>query len=293
MGVGRSKKWYEYNRIEKDFDCLTVSDVKLKVHKSTAENGSEGVFAEEFIPKGTIICESDPTNITEKSISRKINDLLYKGNASEYENNEKVNNTTNVIYVHKDADPITYMLPGTKPFVFIETSKDICVGEELSRYYGIDYWYEFEYREKYGEIIKDGLYPPDYMFIDEYRTDIYRNVCMQVYGKCVDGKYYYVESRMIPKNYYHRIDDFKLLPIFGSPKDVIEHTDKIFGKYEDRTDEQRNECWNYRCLIDVSKKDFSKYEFDEPMILEYISKDGKHEIIKHYRTEYLRTTTKN
>ena len=278
MGIGHSKKWHKYNRVEKDFASLVVAEVKLEVRQSTAEKGGEGVFAGEFIPKGTILCETDMMDTSETSIVRKMNDLLYAGKASEYKNREKTANPTNVINVHADVDPISYVISG-KAKGFIETSRDLEAGEELSRYYGANYWYGHEFREKYGELLKRGEYPSVYTFIGEYRQKLEFNLHKKVFCKYVDGKYYYVEGRMLSNNYYHKIEKFKSLPLFASSEQSCEYFDSAFGKYEERSEEQKKAAWNLKYLVNLTKEDFSKYEADEPLVFKFSD--------KYFSSEYL------
>lgn len=101
-----------------------------------------GCFAGEFIPKGTIFCRADPHDVNEQveqslpSVdSRFINDLLYNGDAEKYSNVPESETVTNIGYISIGDRflGITH--------VYCEALNDIKSGEELSRYYGPDYWY--------------------------------------------------------------------------------------------------------------------------------------------------------
>jgi hypothetical protein len=259
--MDKQKKYIKWVNKESD---INLSDRKLIIKQSTVENGGNGVFAGEFIAKDTIFCKYNAKDVNEGSIARYINDLLYQGNANEYEQNELTNNTTNIGYVRLTEDVFSAFFGKTVRCYCIALT-DIMEGQELSRYYGSNYWFEYEYNKKYESIIKMGQIPSDYMFIDNYVMETSCSPCINVFAKCVDGKYYYVYSNVyshekynVTCNHYYRINDFCSLPIFKNSVEVAD-----FCKND--LDEENE---NRRCLIDCSKSDFSIYLEDEPIIID-------------------------
>ena len=298
MGNTYKSKFIDWIGTESD---AIITPVKLTIKKSTYKNitnnesyGGLGVFAEEFIPANTYICKSNPENINEDNISRKINDLGYEGSAKFYEKNyEYTESKCNLVYVNvRDTFDIKGIINQKKPLTLIRTLREIQPGEELSRHYGIDYWYGYEFNHKHNNKIINNTLPSDYYFIDEYRIDLHFNHCLYVYGKCIDEKYYYVKSIGVNENYYTKIDEFNKLPIFSSQVEADEYIEQNYGIFEDRDEITRNEAWNFKYLIDISKSDNSKYEFGEPIIVKnVVKKDDIVEIknLKYYSTKYLKT----
>ena len=78
----------------------------------------------------------------------------------------------------------------------------------------VQYWFKNGFGKKHETIDKTGLYLSDYTFVDKYQEDIddlkwLMNFCyINVFDKCVDGKYYYIYRQNIPTNYYNRIIAF-------------------------------------------------------------------------------------
>jgi hypothetical protein len=303
MGNSQKSKFVDWIGTESDADIIPV---KLTIKKSTCKNiymdnklndeleDNMGVFAEEFIPANTYISKSNPNDVNEDCISRKINDLGYEGSAKFYEQNyEYVESKSNLVYVNvRDTFDLEGIINQKKPLTLIRTLRDIQPGEELSRHYGIDYWYGYEYDHKHKQCLSNNKLPSDYYFIDEYRIDLQYNHCLYIFGKFVDNKYYYVQSFGLAPSYYVKIDEFNKLPIFSSKADTDEYLDLTYGKYEDRNDIQRKEAWEFKYLIDISKSDNSKYEFEEPIIMKnVIKKDNIIEInnLKYYSTKYLKS----
>jgi hypothetical protein len=297
MGNSQKSKFLVWIGTESD---AIITPVKLEIKKSTCKNFNNdtsnnlGVFACEFIPANTYICKSNPKDITEDSISRTINDLGYEGSAKDYEKNyEYAESKSNLVYVNvKDTFGLDAMVNEKKPLTFIKTLRDIESGEELSRHYGIEYWYNYEFDNKHKDFIltKNELgleqellpLPSDYCFIDEFRIDLGYNHCLYVFGKCVDNKYYYVKGICMDKNYYTRIEEFTKLPIFSSSSEADEDRDK----------NTRKEACGFKYLIDISKPDNSKYKFGEPIVIKQILK--KNDIVeitnlKYYSTKYLKS----
>lgn len=137
-----------------------------------------GVFADEDIPARTIFykCEMDNTTNepTIDDISRKINDLAWHGDMATYHNLKNIKACTNVMtmispnyYCNNlddidenefdidadislddidDGDDFSMMDMFSKPSrldVYLASIRDIKKGEELSRFYGRDFWSKY------------------------------------------------------------------------------------------------------------------------------------------------------
>lgn len=249
----KESKFISYVGKESD---IILQDVKLEIKQSTVQNGGNGVFAGEFIKQGTIFCRSVINDCDETSISGKINDLGYTGSAEEYETNlEQTESKVNIKYINpKDKFDLCFQPTVT----YISALVDIQEGEELSRHYGVDYWYCYEFDKKYGK----ELPTPVYDFFDELRENITQNICWYLYEKYVDGKYFYViSSHGVPKNFYRKTNKFSNLPI-------IKNDIAIINEYVSKEEP---------FLVDVSKNDNSELT-NEPIIFENR---------KLYMTEYL------
>ena len=304
----QKSKFIDWIKTESD---IIITPVKLEIKKSTCKTKEDcqedcqeecqeecqenlGVFACEFIPADTYICKSNPNDTQEDSISRKINDLGYEGSAILYEENyEYAESKSNLVYVNvKDTFGLEGNISTKKPLTFIKTLKDIQLGEELSRHYGIDYWYQNEYYIKHKQSLLNKNLPFDYYFIDEFRIGLEYNNCLYIFGKCINDKYYYVKSVGILSSYYTKINEFNKLPIFKSESDADEYINLAYGKPDERTNIQWNDVWNFKYLIDISKSDNSKYELDEPISEKRIMKKNdcvKIYYDKYYSTKYLKT----
>ncbi len=264
MGQQNSKyiQWFD------NASNIIVSDPKLVVKQSTAKNGGNGgngVFADEFIPKGTIFCKSNPYDTNEDTISRYTNDLLYQGTAEEYEQNERTNNVTNIGYVRiKEESSTCYCV------ALVDINKD----QELSRYYGANYWFVYDFNEKYKLILEKGGYLPEWIFLDEYRIDTTYNHCYYVFSKCIDGKYYYTYGYNVLSGDYVRINDFNSLPVFKNETEMDDLKQNKFGKFENMTDQTKKEYYNFKCLVDCSKFDLSLYQKSEPIEIDQSSYYG-------------------
>lgn len=274
---------------------IVLSEPKLVIKESTAENGgngasNRGVFAEELIPKGTIFCKSDPFDVSENVISRYINDLLYQGDAEKYKENELKCNTTNIGYVRiKEESSSMDFFRRSKKTCYCIALVDIMCGQELSRYYGEDYWFNYEFDIKHNiSDLSCNNYPSDYIFLDEYRIDIMFNTCIYIFVKCVDGKYFYVCGHNIPNTYYTRINAFNALPLFKDTLEATTYIEKVFGEDDVSPDNSeyyspgkhvKKEFYDFKFLIDCSKPDFSPYSQSEPILYSYPRGDDP---IGHY-----------
>jgi hypothetical protein len=67
-----------------------------------------------------------------------INDLAYNYNLDDYENDDLVLHYTNLSYKTYILSPVKGVITRIK--VYLVAMRDIKEGEELSRYYGNQYW---------------------------------------------------------------------------------------------------------------------------------------------------------
>lgn len=105
---------------------------KLYIKKSIIPNAGMGVFAGEFIPKHTYLYQFTFNEINNNpTMFHKINDFAYDGDLSKYEQNAIHYNVINIDYVSVDGD---------NDIVYLRARRDINLGEELSKYYGIESW---------------------------------------------------------------------------------------------------------------------------------------------------------
>lgn len=248
--MGQSSNKYRQIINTNEEKNLIVADVELVIKESTVLGGNLGCFANQFIPKGTVFCKSNPCDIDNDT--RFMNDLLYTGDAQKYlqiiENNNDT--ITNIGYVCVGDG----FLSITR--AYCKALKDIAIGEELSRFYGPDYWFRYEFDNAYSELLSQGKIPSVYVLHDTYSAGLMFNTRSTVFVKYVDGKYYYVKGYM-EKSEAYRIKSFNDIPIFKNDKNVEEYKDIMFTE-----DSQK---WNFKYLIDVSKKDNSQYLLNEPI----------------------------
>ncbi len=274
MGL-QNTKYVQY--IGSDSNII-LSEPKLVVKQSTIKSGGNGVFAEEFIPKGTIFCKSNP-HVNDETICRYMNDLLYQGDAKEYEKNEFDNNMINVGTIALTNEFRIDIIA-----CFCITLIDIAKGHELSRSYGADYWFKHEFDNKFESFLSKNEYPPEYIFIDEYRPSLMYNTCKNIFCKCVNGKYYYVYGIGTHSNYYTKLDIFSSLPIFKNEIEANNYNEKHFGIYENMDKQTKEKYSKFKYLIDCSKPDFSEYKLSDP-----INIDSGCGIITYHATKYMKT----
>ena len=162
---------------------VTIEAKKLEIRPSSTVDASLGVFAVEPIPAGTIFLEVIDAHIENSdTVSKKINDLAYHGNCSNYDTEENIACYTNVGYIVQDCEHqyMQFFGMGSPSKIYLYALKDINESEELSRYYGLDYWFAYEFwqrfpnnRFKLTQAMED--LPGDWVFIDEIRSFIEQN----------------------------------------------------------------------------------------------------------------------
>jgi hypothetical protein len=125
--------------LPKESDIIKAG-VDLEIRESTIKGAGDGLFTRSKINKGDVIlCISDADNIHSTHISKKINDLAYNGDMELYENDEHVLKNINLGYIIH-ADAFALMFGCGQMMVYMYALRDIEAGEELSRYYGIEFW---------------------------------------------------------------------------------------------------------------------------------------------------------
>lgn len=135
-------------------DKVDLQTPKLSIKKSNIPNAGNGVFAEEFIPKGTYFYKF---NFNKISLLHKMNDLNYKHNANTYEWDSLLNDATNIEYVFVEKKGLIKQLVdyingiygnNLEDIVYLRARRDIYPGQELSKYYGADFWHDHEKKMK-------------------------------------------------------------------------------------------------------------------------------------------------
>ena len=152
-GIDKWKDFYALNVTEER--CIARPD--LVVPKLSPHHGT-GLFAREFIPKGTVICEAKLMVGSDDFAGEAgfINDLNYTNSRSlgkytdaptiaemtydDYQ--EMIGAYCNVEEVEKNTNIVmTILKNGSGPKkLHMEARRDIAKGEELSRLYTIQYW---------------------------------------------------------------------------------------------------------------------------------------------------------
>ena len=100
---------------------MTVCFKNMKIKKSTNNNAGDGLFAMEFISKGTVILDNN------SCLYKMINDLAFDGTIDDY--TEKISRN-NVGHIFNNNS-------GTK---YLYALRDIYEGDELSKTYGTYGW---------------------------------------------------------------------------------------------------------------------------------------------------------
>ena len=258
--------------IESD-ENIVVSDVEFEIKETGL-----GVIAKQFIPANTIIKK---LYLVQDELYDKINDLNYTGDANQYLSNVDSQDKTNVGIVKVGNEVEIFELAKV---IYLETLRDIEEGEELSRFYNEDFWFEKEFSNKYGQVIKSGDLPEVYSYVDSFRESIHSSNVLQIYGKKIGDKYYYVQLMGNTKiNFYQKVKQFNELPIFANLIELEDYLDKKYGPESFRSVEVQQEVLKLVYLIDRSKSDNSKYELDD-----YIQIDNS----KYYSMENLNSRPK-
>jgi hypothetical protein len=204
---------------------VIIETKKLEVRQSTSERAGLGVFALEPIPAGTIFLECiDVKNAKSSTIDKKINDLAYKGQCSDYNSAKNIEMDINVGYIIKIPEDLCMLFFGeSTPNIYLYALRDIKECEELSRFYGIDYWLEYEFWQRFpnnrymltGEM-QD--LPCDWVFVDQIRREITYNYHLNLFAKKIDNQYHYLVSSSKP-NYFDPQFTDKLSNIVTITKD--------------------------------------------------------------------------
>lgn len=263
--VDYRSKYVTYTDLKKFTDVKFHTDeLEIKPSNIKNENGDvmDGVFAKCHIPKGTILCDINDMNVFNfnGAIKSKLSQFGKKMNDLNYDCTTGISTYTYNIE-HNDKNNIGFIVnSNSNPYIaqygLLYALRDIEKGEELSRYYGIYYWYSVEYKMKYPLTLT--THPFDYLpevfrFVDEYRIKLTYNKNECVFGrKLPNGNYQYVIGIGINSGFYNQIENMNKLQILKEEK-------------------SRNDYMidNTQYLVDVSKKDGSMYKVDEP--LEHVS----------------------
>lgn len=263
---------------------LNVINKTLEIKQSTKSNAGLGVFALEDIPSGTIFLECFNFNCKDKpnvddDIGYFINDLAYNGDLVNYETKSNVNFNINVGYVCQYNDEATLFFGGEPNRLFLRSLRNIKKGEELSRYYGLDYWKSFKFWQKFPDCKFLTTYdhedlPSEYIFIDKLSEDLSRSCQYMLYGKKINDKYYYIVTNIY---FDYMTDDL----------------DKVFEKYDLNNLNSSTNLFdsnnNQIQIINITKSDNTSYAFNEKIyednyLLSYLKYEYNNKIdmqIKH------------
>lgn len=245
---------------------LQVDDKKIEIRESTNSNAGFGVFALEDIPYNTIFLECFNFNNKDYSKSNNdigyfINDLAYNNDLVNYETESNVNANINIGYVCRYNNEANLFLGSEPDRLFLRSLKNIKKGDELSKYYGLDYWKSFEFWQNFPDCKfsvthdHDDL-PPKYVLIDTLIKNLYQNVKYFLYGKKMNDKHYYV----ITNAYFDYMTD---------------DLDEVFEKNNSNVK-----------IINITKTDNSKFSFNEKIYEEfYLESYLKYEYDKKIDTQ--------
>ena len=237
---------------------VSVSPKQLEVRQSTNPNAGLGLFTKEMILKDTIFIEcGDHTYAHNDTLDRKANDLAYGGISLNYDNDDNIEENTN----------IGYYLKGNKCY-FIAI-KDIAADTELSRHYGIQYWQQYE-----KDMYKEKLFT-EYVYVDKVKHAIYYNREYELYGKNINEQYYYVlrqnngEHINVTKNDFSKYHDDDKICDFGMKLDYLQK------KYDE-----------YRAHQEMMKDKYKEVAKDDTPP-EYVYVDTVRPTIAHEKSTYL------
>lgn len=194
-----------------DYDKIQskITKIAVEIKNSTIPTAGHGTFALQSIPKGTYFIPI--TNEPFSEFYLKTNDLAYNGNIDEYDYLLSIK--TNVAYVRNIISLFN------KPKILCYYAiKDINVGDELSRVYGIDYWKDVCFWNKHSDskwrqTKLDVDLPNDWVHIDDATYQLWDSGSTKLYAKKEDNKFYYMVGEL------DRTDEcFRELPIYAPIK---------------------------------------------------------------------------
>lgn len=123
--------------------------MNFEIKESTKKEAGKGSFATEFIPKGTVIGYTTPDFLVNDEGLNYMNDLAYNGSIENYNDINNITQNINVGYIIKQMNPpfvekyFNWFWP-VRYHRWLYAIKNIEKGEELSKYYGTDYWTTYE-----------------------------------------------------------------------------------------------------------------------------------------------------
>jgi hypothetical protein len=193
---------------------INVMQVNLEIKPSTIEGAGDGVFTKDYIPKGTYFLELSIADQDTNIYFTKMNDLAFNGNIEEYTTDIAIFGNINVGYVIAVQD-IYQMFFGGFVKMYCRANKNIKAGEELSKYYGTEFWYSHIMNKlcpncKFLKTHFDEDLPHLYIYYDEIRPFLSSNRKMTLFACKQNDKYYYAVG--YGKEYYknpstHKIND--------------------------------------------------------------------------------------
>lgn len=212
-------------KIPKDQNVI-VEEKKcfIKKHNKGESIFGYGIFATEFIAKNTIFMDSNTYN-------NKINDLAYHNTLKNYDCEENILKNINIGCIQQLNVLYDFDKNYDDTNIFYYALKDIHPGEQLSRFYGVEYWQEEEFwnnlpNSNYRKTNDYKDLPSKWVIIDTVCKNLLDNNKVILYGKKNDDKYLYVLSK--------------------DPKYYV----KSFPQKDDK-------------FMEVSKEDFSPFMFND------------------------------
>jgi hypothetical protein len=175
---------------------INIDEKKLEIKKSNITDTDYGVFALEKIPADTIFMYCDTGSIVDQGIGYFINDLAYHGDSIDYETDENITNFINVGHIRQSDQLYDFFGQGVCK-IYLYAIKDIDEGEELSKFYGLNYWQEHEFWKEFPNsqfrvTHKMEDLPSKWVFIDTIRRGINFNHEKNLFAKKINDKYFYL-----------------------------------------------------------------------------------------------------
>lgn len=213
----------------KSDQTILLNPKKLEIKESTNQQAGLGVFASEFIPSGTIFLECiDVEKSNSDAINKKINDLAYKGTCNGYDTLENIEQNINIGYIVKYQEDWMSFFDDHIPKVYLYALNDINIDQELSRFYGLDYWLEYEFwqrfpNNKFKLTHKVEDLPNEWVFIDTIRSFLAQNIHKNLFalkkdhidGKKIKDQYHYFVSYSNPKyfdpDFVNKLNDVTII----------------------------------------------------------------------------------
>jgi len=169
---------------------IVMDKKRLIVKKTKNAKFPYTICAGEFIPKNTVIMDSN-------TYDTRINDLAYHGTLDGYDTEENILTYVNIGCIQQSD--ILYDFFGKdkgRCHIFYYAIRDIGCGEQLSVFYGRDYWQEQEFWNEFPDstfrLTNNHIdLPSKWVPIDTVCKNLYEESKIILYGKKIGDKYFY------------------------------------------------------------------------------------------------------